>query len=508
MKSRNKVYLSVLLSVAAMLFQGCRKDLLDKNPLAQISSGSFWKTEADAKMGLAGVYARLTAGYNGYYRIFLDGLTDNAYAQYAWDGNIQPITLGDVSPVTGGVLNSIYYDAYKGISSCNYFLENIDKVAISDQRKNSYKGEVRFLRAYFYFELVTHYGGVPLYKESPASADAAKVKQQPAADVLSFIREDLNFSIANLPDTKYEGSAVRGSAQGLLLRVLLFEQKWGEAATLGQQVINGGKFSLAPSYKGLFLNSSQEGNPEIMFSTRYLGPNEPQADGGGTDIEQGWWSALAPLDDLINDYECTDGKAILESPLYNPASPYLNRDPRLDMTVKCPGEKWIYGNGSEWVPDPSPTGFSMEKYVDLSHLPFGYDMSQKTDQDYVHIRFADVLLMYAEAKNEVSGPDATVYKALNLVRARADVKMPPVDEAKYNTQSKLREYIRHERRIEFAMEGLRDFDLKRWKIAHIKLPAIKTPGGTPLKFEQKNYLWPFPQSERDNNPQLDQNTGY
>jgi starch-binding outer membrane protein, SusD/RagB family len=119
-----------------------------------------------------------------------------------------------------------------------------------------------------------------------------------------------------------------------------------------------------------------------------------------------------------------------------------------------------------------------------------------------------VLLMYAEAKNEVSGPDATVYAAINQVRARSGINMPPVDQAKYNTKEKLRDYIRHERRVELALEGQRYNDLKRWNIAHLKLPTLKNPAGTPLIFETKNYVLPFLQSELDNNPMLVQNTGY
>ena len=107
-----------------------------------------------------------------------------------------------------------------------------------------------------------------------------------------------------------------------------------------------------------------------------------------------------------------------------------------------------------------------------------------------------------------SGPDATVYAAIDQVRGRSGIAMPPTDQAKYNTKELLREYIRHERRIEFALEGQRYNDLKRWRIAHVKLPTLKTPANVPLKFEEKNYLLPFQQSELDNNPALVQNPNY
>ncbi len=144
----------------------------------------------------------------------------------------------------------------------------------------------------------------------------------------------------------------------------------------------------------------------------------------------------------------------------------------------------------------------------MSRAPFTAATATVTDQDYVHLRYADILLMFAEAKNEVSGPDASVYSAIDQVRGRAGIAMPATDQVKYNTKDKLREYIRHERRIEFALEGQRYNDMKRWNIAHIKLPTLVTPANVPLKFETKNYLLPFQQSELDNNPQLKQNDGY
>jgi hypothetical protein len=205
----------------------------------------------------------------------------------------------------------------------------------------------------------------------------------------------------------------------------------------------------------------------------------------------------------------TDGKPITESPLYNAATPYLNRDPRLDLTIKLPAETWRNSAGVAWTGSyNSFTGFLVEKYVDLSKAPFTTATSTLTDQDYIHLRYADILLMFAEAKNELTGPDATVYAAINQVRARTGINMPPVDQVKYNTKEKLRDYIRHERRVEFAFEGQRYNDLKRWNIAHIKLPTLKTPSNIPLVFELKNYVLPFQQSELDNNPQLVQNDGY
>jgi hypothetical protein len=516
MRIINKIYSGFLL---VLLFTGvsCNKDFLDRNPLNSVSSQIFWASEADVQTALAGVYSRLQQNFLGYERVYLDGLTDNAYLDpgNGNQSNMTNMTTGSISAGLGGALPNMYSTPYRAIASCNYFLDNIDKAPLTDAKKNAYKAEVRFIRALSYFDLVQSFGGVVIYKNFPEKLEDAKIAKSTKEQVYAFMEEDLDFAIANLPDEKYNGHAVKGSAQGIKARVLITEQKWADAVTILQQIMTAGKFSLSNNYAALFRTAGQTTaavNTEIMFSTQYLAPTNPQRispGAAGMDIELGWWSLMQPYQDLANEYEMTDGKMITESPLYNPATPYVNRDPRMDLTLKLPGEVWKNAAGTPWTQSyATNTGFLMEKYVDLSRAPFTAATATQTDQDYIHLRYADVLLMYAEAKNEVSGPDATVYAAINQVRARPGINMPPVDQAKYDTKDKLREFIRHERRVEFALEGQRYNDLKRWNIAHIKLPTLKTPSGTPLVFLTKNYVLPFPQSELDNNPFLVQNPDY
>lgn len=497
-----------------LLLSSCKK-FLEKNPLDAISSASFWNTDNDAQLALTGCYATLYASSNalpplGWARPYFDCLADNGFSQWGcYNWCITTISTGDLNPSTGGLSPDLYRYYYKGIATFNYFLGNIDKIkSIDADKKNMYIAEVKFLRALFYFDLVNFWGDVILYKESPATPEEAKKAQSPQEEVLAFVKEDLDFAIANLPNSSFSGHAVKGSAMGLKTRVLLYEQNWADASTLAKQIIDEGKFSLGSNYEGLFLTSGQTNNPEIMFSTVYLAPTLGQGRivfGRAANIEFGWGSHISPYWDLVNAYDCIDGKSITESPLYDTATPWLNRDPRLTYTIRMPNMKWPAGEPSG---APSLTGVNMQKYVDLSQAPYSYSRGEQYDQDYVHIRYADVLLMYAEAKNEVSGPDASIYDALDMIRKRPSVNMPEVDRVKYNTQELLRDYIRHERRIELALEGQRYFDLKRWHIAHIVLPKLKTPGGVSLVFEEKNYLLPFPQSEIDINPNLKQNPGY
>jgi len=516
MTTKNKFLAALFLFLLATGIS-CSKNILDKNPPDSVSTDIFWGSEADVQSGLAGVYSRLQQNFLGYERVYLDGLTDNAFL---WDNtnqtNFSLMTTGSLSASLSGALGNFYSTPYRAIASCNYFLDNVDKAPISDAQKSAYKAEVRFIRALAYFDLVQAYGGVVIYRNFPSTLEAAKVPKSTKEQVYAFIEEDLDFAIANLPDVKYNGHAVKGSAQGLKGRVLLTEQKWADAATILQQIISGGKFALSNNYAALFKTAGQATaavNTEIMFSTQYLATTNPQRTSpgaAGMDIELGWYSLMQPYQDLVNDYEMTDGKPITESPLYNPANPYANRDPRLDLSIKLPNEVWRNPNTNVvWAGSyTSFTGYLVEKYVDLTRAPFTTATATQTDQDYIHLRYADVLLMYAEAKNELSGPDASVYNAINQVRARPGINMPSVDQTKYNTQAKLRDYIRHERRVEFAFEGQRYNDLKRWNIAHIKLPTLSTPAGKPLVFNTNNYLLPFQQSELDNNPYLVQNPGY
>ncbi len=510
MRINNKYLL--LLFAAAISTTSCNKDFLDRDPLKDPSSSTFWTSEADVKAGLAGVYGRLQADFFGYQRVYLDALSDNAYGDPAnsFLPNISLLTTGGInsSLANGSPIGLMYSTPYRIITACNNFLDNVDKAPLSDAVKNNYKGQVRFIRALAYFELVQSFGGVIIYDHFPSTIEGAKIAQSPKEQVFAFIEQDLDFAIANLPPTKYNGQAVKASAEALKGRVLITQQKWAEAVPVLQAVMNSGIYGLASDYAALFKTSGQANaniNKEILFSTQYLAPNNVQRNLNGMDLELGNYALMQPYKDLADEYEMRDGRFANESPLYNPANPYANRDPRLDLTMKLPGEIWRNSSGVAFTPaNATNTGFMMEKYVDLSRAPFTPSTtSTQTDQDYIHLRYADVLLMYAEAKNEVlATPDATVYNAINEVRSRPGINMPPVDQVKYDTKIEIRDFIRHERRVELALEGQRYNDLKRWRIAHIKLPTLKTPAGTSLVFTETLYTLPFLQYELDNNPQL------
>ncbi len=509
MNFRHKFIFSALL--ATLVLGGtssCDESYLDKNPLNAISGATFWKTQADVDMALVGVYRRLQSVVFGYRRSQLDGYSDNSYDRHNQIGFQNP-SIGIIN--ASNVPGALYNEPYAGIASANYFLENVGSVtAVPQAAKDVYIAEARFLRALFYFELVQYFGDVILYKTAPKTAEEAKIAKSPKADVLAFVIEDLDNAISKLPATAYAGHAVKASAQMLKARVRLYQQNWADAAALTNAIIATNTFSIYQGgYTNLFLQPTQQNNPEIIFSTKYLAPNNPQG-GEGMLVEIGWYGGNQPYKNLVDDYETITGKPITDPTSgYDPANPYAKRDPRLKMTVLVPGDPYINPDGSTFVTtDPILTGFAQRKYMDLSKLPFDRSKIPVTDMNIVHMRYAEVLLAYAEAKNEVSGPDASIYDALDKIRTRTGVALPKVDQTVYNSKETLREFIRHERRIELAMEGHRYFDLKRWNIAAAKFAAVKNPAGVSLVFGEKNNVLPYPQGEIDKNKALVQNTGY
>lgn len=506
----NYIKSSIIGFIALYFFVSC-EDFLDRNPTTQISSPTFWKTQNDADMALAGVYARLysnTFSFEGVYSLDIMAGDANEGAQSLGASSTGTFAMGIMEPTSGGLLANVYNDCYRGISSCNFFLDNIDKVDMPAATKTIYKGEVLFLRALFYFTLADLYGGVPLYTKTPVTIEESKIKQSTREEVIAQVLADLEVAIETLPNTDYstKGHAVRGSALALKSRVLLFQSDWAGAANAANQVMSEGQFSLYEGeWKNLFLAEGQNNNPEIMFSTRYLNPDNFSSQ----DIRILWHGIWNPRKELRDAFECIDGLPITTSPLYDPENWKLNRDPRLAQTIRAFEDRAVKASG-EVVPFAyngiSQTGLEPAKGGNVETLPIDY--STKSEQDWVLIRYAEVLLNFAEATNELSGPTVAVYDAINTVRARPGIDMPPIPEGL--TKDEMSARIWNERRVEFAFEGMRYRDIRRWKYAEVYIPTLVEPGSL-LRRQfnpAKHYLWPFPQSEIDVNPNLAQNPGY
>lgn len=520
---RQHIILFIVLIAVTTFGAGCKKGFLDKNPLDQLSGNTFWQSQGDADLALAGCYSYFTRGANatsvsaagagwGGGSMYWETISDNGYTTSS-GGSFGNISTGSyeasTDTSTGNILGSAYVTSYKAIAACNNFLANIGRVPMDAATMSKYIGEVRFLRGYYYFLLTQLYGDAVLTLRPLSNDNASAMLTRTAKKVVvDSILSDLDFAAANLPNTSYAGHAVRGTALGYKTRVLLANNRWQEAATTAQTVITEAKFSMyTGGYRNLFLKPGQNNNPEIMFSARFQMPNlsSPQ------DWLFSYTNSVQVLKYLVDDYECTDGLPISSSPLYSAAAPYNNRDPRLKLTVIVPGA-WR-GTTAATAFDPTaaavPSGFLPRKGIDSTRFPTTY--ATQSDQDWVLLRYADISLMYAEAQNEATGPDNTVYTAINAVRNRVGINMPPLPSGL--SQTDMRTRIQHERRIEFAMEGQRFFDLRRWRLDRTIIPTVKDPNNSFRSFPLRDTLWPVPQSEMDvarsyNNTGFKQTPGY
>ena len=519
----NKVF---ILSVLAVFSLGC-EEVLETEPTGFASAEVFYQTEDDLVIAINGIYNTFQGDQWGGAFVHLqphfDGATENAVVAESFEYGFPQVANGTMSAANTFVITEWKWNyGYEAISRINAILDILDAgtIPISAENEAKLRGEARFLRAFVYTELITLYGDVPLILAPIAPEDAENVTRTDKNTVLEAIVEDFDFAAANLETTPNRGEVGRPTLQTALAyqgRVLLYNQQYAAATAALQQVIalEGDAVNLDPNYESLF-NASNEASNEILFSIQYTegstgegsfvavhyAPNIP---GNAADGFQSVWYTQK----LLDAYYMTDGLPFDESPLYDPAMPFENRDPRLNMTFYLPGDQYrdvvldSINIGRTGFTESTPEGFvpfSLRKWINDSDEALGAVNSQA---DLVLMRYADVLLMYAEAQNEASGPDASVYSAINKVRARAGMPEVPAG----LSQEQMRQTIRHERNVEFIGEGLRYYDLLRWRIADTVIPSI--PELDARVFDPAvNYLWPIPQSAIDQSPGIEQNPGY
>lgn len=519
----------------------CKKDLLDKQPLASISDATFWKTANDATLALNGVYDT-GAGFTGYNfwaatsMVNLDLMAGNGSEKELIPDQFTNGTLNSAYSYVG----AYYSQAYRQITRCNNFLDNIDKVTMDATQKAVMINEVRTLRAYNYFNLGLYFGDVPLIQHVLMVDEANSVSRAPKADVWAFCETELKAAAAVLPPSVADGQQghmTAASALAILGRLQLAEKKWADAATSYKTIMDFGYYSIDSRYRELFL-SSGELSREVIMSMQYI-PNTynhallqyltPETWGG--------WHQYSPFNELVKTYECTDGLPITQSPLYDKNNPYANRDPRLDFTVMISGRTKFRGVTYSAEPGTNLpdrlneypgvwSGYAIYKFLEDDPTVAN---TSNDGNNFPLIRYAEVLLGYLEAKLESGAPiDQTLLDAtVNKVRGRAAVKMPAVTTT---DPTALRTIIRRERRVEFAFEGIRYFDCLRWGIigsennqqfTGMKLTnSPSTYTAYPVDadgyylYKKRNFivgrneLWPIPQSERDLNKNLTQNPGY
>lgn len=541
-----KKYLSIIAAVLLMGGLSSCSDFLDRYPLEELSDGSFWKTENDAEMAVSNLYNVLPT-----WDVDEAINSDDAVHGIKWAAGNQSKGVYDPADYS-------WSSEYNYIRQANLVLEKIQEMDLSEEAYKQLEGQACFFRAYVYFTLIRSFGAVPYIDKPLELSDVENITRTSKDEVYEKVMKDFDVAIADLPeewDDSNSGRVTKGAAMAMKARAALYYNQWETAMTESKKVMDLGKYELYDKdntgrYKELFWEVA-DGCDEFILSVQYNAPTRTHYLIGWECFPTLGWGGLNPTQSLVDAFEDKDGAPISQSKIYDPTNPFANRDPRLEVNVLHDGET-MYGVTIKVAPlkssgntginqhgDATATGYYQQKWLDPSIDPqsTGWEMGK----DWVIIRYAEVLLTYAEAKNELSPLDPSAFDAVNQVRRR--VGMPDLqntDPSKPTycaTQDDLRKRIWNEWRVEFALEsGKRQWDIRRWGIAKdvlnapfegLKYTLVDDPNapasdggkrcilyvGDPIKlagshYEDYNYLLPIPQTEIDLNPKLEQNPGY
>lgn len=502
-----------ILIVIPFFFVGCEKKFLEVLPEDKITQAIFWESESDALMALNGIYSvlRETSIYGAGPSF--EACTPDGYQWSHWNGQLQQIGNGSISSTSGGVAADRWTMCYRIVNRANYFLENVAKVPINEATKKRYSGEAYFLRGIAYSLLAETYGGAPiLIKTIDNITEARSLVRASLAETWEQAITDLDLAYTNLDiQAVQKGRADKGAALGLKMRALLYKGDFAEVITVANEIEGLNKYHLYPSYEGLF-KVENENNTEVLFDIQYMDGEQGQGNnfawlgqpGYGLLTDVGGASCVAPTQQMIDKYETIDGSPI------NPSAPYDNRDPRLDFTVLRSG---AYFNGLLYPVDvKNHTGqrvnFGMRKYLAEG---VKVNTAMQNPINFIVLRYADVLLSKAEAILETGGKISDAIDLINQIRTgRTDVKISllPITLSKTEALAKLR----HERRIEFFLEGTYWSDIRRWNIGSLIYPSeVRAADGSlietkfPNGYHEKYNLLPIPDNERALNNLLDQN---
>jgi starch-binding outer membrane protein, SusD/RagB family len=495
-----KKNLYILALATALIFTAVTscKDQLEEattNP-NELSTDTYFQNEAEALTSVNAVYGALQ--HTDMYKRIYFFINDLGSDELTGNGPLQ-VTLGQLLSygfdVTNGNINDYYRGFYRGIHRANLVLENLPKVNTKTDLSTRMEAEAKFLRAFFYFELVTAFGGVPIYTTPFVVGDPYPSRSTPE-QVYALIEEDLTFAINNLPlRSQYAaadlGRVTKGAAQALLGKAYLFQGKNSEAVTQFKAVINSGEYALMNDYRDNFVEFNQrneyvEFNRESLFEASFQGQNKAVGSSWGDDypgVGEATWRAI---EYGVSGFQNTSPSDAL-------VAAYPDTDPRKMANFFGPGSKWYNGD----YPFNS-LGWEHKKYS-LADVGGTNDLDFNGSSINMRIiRYADVLLMAAEALNAL-GQDAEAAGYVNQVRNRPSVNIGNLP-AGQTTGTALRDAIRNERRLELALEQVRKRDLIRWGIARQVLGN---------KFvEGKHELLPIPQAEIDLNTNLTQNPNY
>lgn len=505
------------------------------------------------------IYYALPAGYNRLGGSSMIASTTDEAVQSGNTTEAQYMALGSWSAST--LRDDAWSSSYAAIRKVNVFLNEIypeipEKLFRSDRTVELLVGQSYFLRAFFYFELVKRYGGVPILTEVLGIGDGTGIGRDTYDDCISYIVEQCDNAAAILPPAWANpandfGKATKGAALALKARTLLYAAsplfndplnpestvehgaysvgKWQKAAQAAYDVISLNTYQLFNNYTTFFtiLNN----NKEIIFSKMSSRNNNVEMLNGPTGFTDGNGGSCPTLD-LVDAYQMANGSVFDWTNPAHSQNPFLNREPRFYASVLYNGASWMgstiqtYEGGKDLGNvNSTKTGFYLKKFMSEDAKWFG-GTPGSTIHCFPFIRYAEILLNFAEAMNEANGPEnagtfgLTALSAVNQVRTRAQVPLLPTG----LTKAEMREKIQHERQIELAFEEHRHLDIRRWKLAGsvfgkavhgLKIIANQDGSFTYERkvaqnrvFRAEMYLYPIPQSEINRNSSLVQNQGW
>lgn len=537
-----KLNISIPIVTALLLVAACKPDFLEREATDAIPEENVFEDPALMQLFVNNMYLDVPSFDFGLY----DNITDESRCY--WGG-------GPLNVVQGQWFadnNPMEYWPYAAIRKANMFLSRVDESPIDDEEKSTLVGQVKFLRAMQYFNMIQRYGGIPIITEPQGLTDDLFVKRATTDESFAFVVKELEEAADLLPDSYGSlsvdvGKANRYSAKALLGRVYLFwasplfnptgdMTRWEKAAEINKEVIDADVYQLHDDFRRIMLDKNNE---EEVFSVQFLKPfREHGWDSWAMPDSRSKQSAVArsPLQEFVDAFEMKNGKGINEEGSgYDPANPYVGRDPRFDATLIVNGSTFGFQGLPVYMyvgapidginlPYATITGYLMRKGTDESNSD--YYGNAGSDQNWLELRFAEVLLNYAEAKNEaLAAPDKSVYDAVERIRQRAGLN--PYQLPQGLDKAEMRKKIRHERYIELAFEQKRYWDLRRWKIALETLHGktfhamyitrqgngsytyeAKPATQGPYVFQEKMYFMPIPQREIEKNPNLEQNPGW
>lgn len=471
----------LLTLIATLIMSVSCEDNLQEEPLSFLEESNSFKTASDATSALNAVYDRLRGIY-GMPMLDLADLNGDECEVREENGGGSEIHK-NLFNSGSGVFDNFYTASYTLIDRANRVIANVPGISMDGKLRDQIVGEAKFLRALAYFNLVRAFGDVPLVTAVSNDVVNVELPRDPAEKVYARIIADLQEAENTLP-AKYTlaseiGRATSGAVKSVLAKVYLTRKDWANAAAKAREVIGSGTYGLVPDYRDVFVPEKENG-PEHIFSVQY------------SCVLPQYGSAMAENFAIYFSYPINlTGGTYQAVPAH--ASSYSEGDYRREVTVI---EEKKIANGTVVK---SRTGPHVDKYWDPQACGAG-----RARNNFIVIRYADVLLMYAEALNEAGGPTADAYAAINQVRARArNGKQPTVlPDLKNLTQDQFRESVYQERSWELCFEGHRRWDLLRTGryIARMQKLGIVA--------EQRHLLYPIPVQEIDVNPALAQNPGY